>query len=130
MNIKINETLYPCTIKETHVDHAWDKRNSQAITLEMDHATAATLFVDEAAWSVLTEKQVAVERVDEAGEPILDSDGNATYDIVEQTVETDMSDFCVAGSITDNRDGTVTVKMGKKTDGEMLNELLGVLNND
>lgn len=130
MNIKINDTLYPATIHTKQEDREWNKRESKAITLEMDYATAAALFVDELVWSILTEEQVAVTRVGEAGEPILDSDGKVTYEIVEQTVETDMSDFCVAGTITDNRNGTVTVKMGKKTDGEMLNELLEVLNND
>ena len=29
--------------------------------------------------------------------------------------EFDNSDFCVAGDVTDHRDGTVTVKMGKLT---------------
>ncbi|MBR2319516.1 MAG: hypothetical protein IKA50_01855 [Clostridia bacterium] len=37
----------------------------------------------------------------------------------------DMSEYCVAGSITDNRDGTCTVKMGKLTDGEVLAIMLG-----
>lgn len=115
MYIKINETLYPCTIKETHVDHIWGNRNSQAITLEMDSATASTLFVDDAAWSILYQSFNGV-----------DENGNA----VNQEIAHDMSDYCVAGSIVDNRDGTVTVKMGKKTDGEMLTELLEVLNND
>lgn len=114
MNIKINETLYSCTIKETHVDHTWGNRNSQAITLEMDSATASALFVDEVPWSIVH------------GEPILNPETGETI----PAPETDMSDFCVAGSVVDNRDGTVTVKMGKKTEGEMLAELLEVLNND
>lgn len=115
MKIKINETLYPCTIKETHVDHTWGNRESEAITLEMGSATAASLFVDDAEWSIV---HTAYLPDPETGET------------VEQLSEIDMSDFCVAGPITDNRDGTVTVKMGKKTDGEMLAELLEVLNND
>lgn len=114
MYIKINETLYPCAIKGTHVDHTWGNRNSQAITLEMDGATAASLFVDNVEWSVVH------------GEPMTDPETLETI----PAPEIDMSDFCVAGPITDNRDGTVTVKMGKKTDGEMLTELLEVLNND
>ena len=39
----------------------------------------------------------------------------------------DNSAFSVAGPVTDNRDGTVTVKMGKITDREALEELLEVL---
>ena len=130
MNIKIKDTLYPAAIITNGEDRAWNKRVSKAITLEMDYATAAALFVAELVWSILTEEQVAVVRVDDTGVPVLDSDGAETYEIVEQTVETDMSDFCVAGPITDNRDGTVTVKMGRRTDGEMLAELMEVLSND
>lgn len=49
---------------------------------------------------------------------------------VEATDEFDNSDFCVACAITDNRSCTITVKMGKPTDGEMLAELMEVLNNE
>lgn len=115
MKIKINDTLYPCTIKDTHVDFKWDNRESKAITLEMDASTASALFVDDAAWSIVYPSFGGV-----------DENGNA----ITQDTEQDMSDFCVAGSIVDNRDGTVTVKMGKKTDGEMLAELREVLNDD
>ena len=37
--------------------------------------------------------------------------------------EWDNADYCVAGPITDNRDGTITAKMGKKTDSDILAEL-------
>ena len=47
-----------------------------------------------------------------------------------QESEWDNSEYDVAGSITDNRNGTITAKMGKMTDSEMLAELLEVLNND
>ena len=40
-------------------------------------------------------------------------------------IEEDCSEYSVAGSITDNRDGTVTVKMGKPTDAELLNIIMG-----
>ena len=36
--------------------------------------------------------------------------------------EWDNSDYCVAGPITDNRDGTITAKMGKKTELELARE--------
>lgn len=40
------------------------------------------------------------------------------------TVSTDLSNYCVAGHITDNRDGTFTVIMGKKTEYELTIEQL------
>lgn len=105
--IKINDTQFPATIRGKLSDPEWDKRDSKAITLEMDYETAMTTFVDGLEWSIVTVN---------------------TVDGAEQTEEFDNTDYCVAGPVTDNRDGTVTVKMGKKTDGEMLAELLEVLN--
>jgi hypothetical protein len=103
--VKINDVLYPATIFGRMQDKNWNDRESKAITLEMDYATAVSIFVDGLAWAIVHQPE----------------EGDAQ--------EYDNSDFYVAGSITDNRNGTITVKMGKKTDGEMLNELMGVLNN-
>ena len=113
MIIKINDTIYPATVKHTHVDHNWDGRESKKITLEMDSATAAALFVDDAAWSIV--ERHTEESLDEVGNIV-------TREIVD---EYDNSDFCVAGAVTDNRDGTVSVKMGKPTDGELLAIIMG-----
>lgn len=104
--VKINGVLYPATIFGRMQDKDWNDRESKSITLDMDYATAIGIFVDGLAWSI-------VHQPDE---------GDA--------MEYDNSDFYVAGAITDNRDGTITVKMGKKTADEMLNELMGVLNDE
>lgn len=112
--IKINGNLYPATINGSVKDRQWNDRESKTITLPMDYATAAALFVDGLNWSIVMD----VERAQEDGSVI----------IVQE--EYDNSEYDVAGPITDNRNGTVTVKMGKKTDGEMLAELMEVLNND
>ena len=129
--IKINETLYPATISGRVADNEWDNRESKAITLEMDYATAITLFVDGLAWSIVQQREVPVFERDENGEFVLDEDGNRIQTGTEmQETEFDNSEYDVAGSITDNRNGTITAKMGKKTDSEMLAELLEVLNND
>ena len=117
--IKINSTLYPATVSGKVADKDWDNRESKAITLEMDYATAITLFVDGLAWSIVQQREV----------PVFDEEGNQTGTEMQET-EFDNSDYFVAGAITDNRNGKVTVKMGKKTDSEMLDELLEVLNND
>lgn len=114
--IKINDTLHPARIASYTGDHGWGMRASKHITLEMTHGEAVGLFVDGAAWS-----EVIPERI------LTKSDGTV---VTLPERETDCADYCVAGPVTDNRDGTVTVKMGKKTDGEMLAELMEVLGND
>ncbi len=120
--IKINETLYPATIDGFRPDRSWDNRESKAITLEMSNADAAALFVDGLAWSIVMDTVREVEQTKEDG----------TVEIVEvpDKEEYDNSDYSVAGPITDNRDGTVSVKMGKPTAEEQLAELMEVLNND
>ena len=114
--IKIDETLYPATISGRVADKDWDNRASKAITLEMDYATAIALFVDGLAWSIVQQDEV----------PVLDENGEQTGTEIRET-EWDNSDYDVAGSITDHRNGTITVKMGKITDSEALAELMEVL---
>lgn len=102
--VKINDTLYPAQIRGKVRDTEWDDRESKAITLEMTYEEAMSVFADDIEWSILCKTEED-----------------------EEAVEYDNSDFCVAGPVTDNRDGTVTVKMGKITDGEALAELMEVL---
>ena len=78
----------------------------------MTHAQAVSLFVDGLAWGI---KQVNTY-------PVFDGKGQPTGETTTETQTFDNSDYCVAGSITDNRDGTVTCMMGKKTDLEILQE--------
>lgn len=111
--IKINNTLYPATINGKMSDTAWDNRASKSITLEMDYAQASALFVDGLAWSIVQEQEV----------PVYAEDGNQTGTETQETVF-DNSEYCLAGDITDHRDGTITVKMGKETDIERLVLLL------
>ena len=85
-SIKINNELYPASISGKMQDHDWDDRQSKAITLTMTPAAAAELFVDGLEWSIVDEEE-----------------------------EFDNSDYSIAGDITDHRDGTVTVKMGRPT---------------
>lgn len=115
--IKINETLYPATVSGRVSDNEWDKRESKSITLEMDYETAKSLFVDGAAWSIVQQQEVPVFKQDENGEPV------QTGTEMQET-EFDNSEYSLAGDITDHRDGTVTVKMGKLTDLEMAYEIM------
>ena len=109
---KANNTEYPASIAGKITDRDWCGRESKAVTLEMTHAAAVQLFVDGLSWSIVQRDTV----------PVYDTDGNPTGETEEQVQEWDNCDFCVAGPITDNRDGTITAKMGKKTEVELLRE--------
>ena len=102
--VKINGTTYPAVINGKHMDREWNDRESKTITLEMAYADAIALFVDGLAWSILMD----VEKEQEDGS------------IVTVQEEYDNSEYSMAGSITDNRDGTLAVKMGKPTQIETL----------
>lgn len=111
--VKINETLYPATINGRVSDNEWDKRESKSITLEMDYATAIGLFVDGLNWSIVQKEEV----------PTFDENGEQTGTEIRET-EWDNSEYNLAGDITDHRDGTITVKMGKLTDLEEAYEMM------
>ncbi len=123
--IKINNTLYPATINGKMSDTAWDGRASKSITLDMDYATASTLFVDGLAWAIVQEQEVPTYEMDDNGQAVLDIDGDPKQ-IGTETQETvfDNSEYCLAGDITDHRDGTITVKMGALTEVEEAYELM------
>lgn len=109
--IKINDTRYPAKVLGFSRDSAWGLRESKHITLEMTHGEAESLFVDGLAWSVIHERGSYINK-----------DGET---VELSPVETDCSAWDVAGAITDNRDGTVTVRMGKSTPAEVLGVLTG-----
>ena len=111
--IKVNNTEYPAAVSGVYNDRTWDGRDTKTITLTMTHAEAAQLFVDGLSWSIVQRDTV----------PVYDNDGNPTGETEEQVQEWDNSDYNVAGSITDNRNGTCTCKMGKKTQLETEQEL-------
>ena len=108
--VKIGGTEYPAEINGKLGDREWDGRDSKAITLTMGYSEAVTLFVNGIAWSIVQRENV----------PTLDENGQPTGETTEQVSEFDNSDYSVAGSITDNRDGTVTCKMGRPTETETL----------
>ena len=60
--------------------------------------------------------------ISEDGAPLLDENG--APQVTERVSEWDNSDYSLSGPITDNRDGTVSIKMGKPTDLEDAMELL------
>ena len=111
--IKVNNTEYPAAVNGVYNDRTWDGRDTKTITLTMTHDEAAQLFVDGLSWSIVQRDTV----------PVYDKDGKPTGETEEQVQEWDNSDYNVAGSITDNRNGTCTCKMGKKTQLETEQEL-------
>jgi len=111
--ININGDQYPAKVRGFVRDPNWNNRDSKEITLSMTYENALAIFVDDVDWEIVYQ---AKSYTNEDGETI--TPDPAIYD---------NSDWCLAGPITDNRDGTVTVKMGKITAEEALAELLEVL---
>lgn len=114
--VKINGIQYPAVIYGKTKDSEWDDRPSKAIKLEMPHDEALSVFADGAEWSIITEGIGYEERFDE--------EGNAYMEEVAQVQEFDNSEYSLAGDVTDHRDGTVTVKMGKLTPLEEAYEIM------
>ena len=100
--IKIGENEYPAAFAGAVRDSRWGGRESVSIRLAMTAVQADTIFQNGLVWTLVEE--------------VTQEDG------ITETVEHDMSAYCVAGEITDHRDGNVTVKMGKKTALELSNE--------
>lgn len=123
--IKVNNTLYPATIDGRIADYEWDRRDTKSITLTMTHAEVLALLPDNTAW-VIVQKDT-VQKYDENGKQLVDTDGNPITE--EITTEFDNSEYSMSGVIRDNRDGTVTIKMGKPTEIEnILTELESEVN--
>ena len=118
--IKVNDTLYSATINGRVNDTAWDNRESKSITLSLTYAEVLALLPDNTHWSIVQKEDVPT--YDENGNPVLDSEGNPVME--EQTTEWDNSEYSISGTVTDNRDGTVTIKMGKPTEIETLSTQL------
>lgn len=108
--IKVNQTEYPATVNGINNDRAWDGRDTKTVTLTMTAAEAAALLPDNTPWTIVQRSTVDV--LDESGAP--------TGQTEERTEEWDNSEYCVSGAITDHRDGTVSIKMGKATEAETL----------
>ena len=118
--VKVNETLYPATIDGQMQDYQWDNREAKTITMQGTYDEIVGLFKDGTPWSIVMKE--TVQKRNEDGSPVLDEAGNTVTE--EQTSEWDNSEFSMSGPITDNRDGTVSIKMGKPTDLEDAMELL------
>ena len=112
--VKVNNTEYPATVDGVNNDRTWDNRDTKTITLTMTHDEAATLLPSGTPWSIVQREMVDV----------LDEQGQPTGETKEVVNEYDNSEYSIAGDITDHRDGTVSIKMGKPTETETLREQL------
>lgn len=106
--IKVNNTEYPAEISGDRADRSWGDRDTKTITLTMTHAEAAALLPDNTPWSIVQREMVDV----------LDEQGQPTGETKEVVNEYDNSEYSIAGDLTDHRDGTVSIKMGKPTETE------------
>lgn len=108
IHIKVNNTEYPATVNGNHTDRSWDGRDTKTIYLTMSHDAVAALLPDNTPWSIVQRDTV----------PKYDSDGQPTGETEEIVNELDNSMYSLSGAITDHRDGTVSIKMGKPTETE------------
>ena len=106
--IKVNGVEYPATLIYNYKDRNWDMRETQTVHLTMPYAQAVALLPSGTPWS-----NVFRETKDK-----FDNDGNPTGETEEAVNEWDNSEYSLAGDITDHRDGTVSIKMGKPTETE------------
>lgn len=114
--IKVNNTLYPATIDGRIADYEWDRRDTKSITLSMTYAEVLALLPDNTPWAIV--QKDTVQKIGEDGQPMVDTSGNPVTE--EVTSEFDNSEYSISGVITDNRDGTCTIKMGRPTEIEIV----------
>ncbi len=108
--IKVNGQEYPVTHISKYQDTSWGGRSTQTLYLTMSHDEAAALLPSGTPWSI-----VQRDTVDK-----LDAEGQPTGETEEIVNEWDNSAYSLSGAITDHRDGTVSIKMGKPTESETL----------
>ena len=107
--IKVNNTEYPAEINGNPKDRSWGERDTKTITLTMTSAEVAALLPNNTPWSIIQREMVDV----------LNEQDQPTGETKEVVNEYDNSEYSLAGEITDYRDGTVSVKMGKPTESEL-----------
>ncbi|MGI5823983.1 MAG: hypothetical protein ACOX7J_00260 [Bacillota bacterium] len=86
------------------------QRSIIEIKLNSTYADVSAKFIDNAQYGIVETETVTAE--------------DGTESVVTNTY--DKSEYCVAGNITDHRNGAITVIMGKKTEVEILQEQVGV----
>lgn len=106
--IKVNNTEYPAAVNGNLVDRNWNGRDTKTIYLTMSYDAVVALLPDNTPWSIVQRET----------QDVLDEQGQPTGETKEVVNEYDNSEYSLAGDITDHRDGTVSIKMGKPTEAE------------
>lgn len=106
--IKVNNTEYPAAVNGNLVDRNWNGRDTKTIYLTMSYDAVVALLPDNTPWSIVQRET----------QDVLDEQGQPTGETKEVVNEYDNSEYSLAGDITDHRDGTVSIKMGKPTETE------------
>lgn len=106
--VKVNNTEYPATVNGNLVDRNWNGRDTKTIYLTMSYDAVVALLPDNTPWSIVQRET----------QDVLDEQGQPTGETKEVVNEYDNSEYSLAGDITDHRDGTVSIKMGKPTEAE------------
>lgn len=108
--IKVNNTEYPAEISGNNADITWDRRCTKSIRLSMSADEAAALLPNNTPWSIIQRDMV----------PVYDEQTGEQTGTQEVEQEWNNSEYSISGPITDYRDGTVSIKMGKPTEAETL----------
>ena len=118
--IEIAGQRFPAEISGKKTDRDWDGRESKSILLPADAAAAAALFGDEIAWEIIRITEAGNVLLDADGNPVIGEDGEAVIQTEQVETRYDNSAFCLLGDIVQHRDGSRTVNMGKPTSEELL----------
>lgn len=106
--IKVNGQEYPAEIISRYEDRDWNRRSTRTVHLVMSVSEAAALLPSGTPWSIVQRDTV----------PAYDEETGEQTGTEEVVQEQDSSEYGIAGPITDRRDGTVSIKMGKPTEAE------------
>ena len=109
--VQIGNTIIPAEVFGIERDRDWNYRHTKSVKCALTYEEAKALFVDGVEWSQIYQ---GPEYTNEQGEIV-------TPDPIIE----DKSQFEQVLSITENRDGTVTVKMGVTTAEEINAILMG-----
>lgn len=115
--IKVNGQEIPATVINRYQDADWDGRSSQTIYLAKTYEEIKKLLSSNTPWSIVQRDTV----------PKYDEDGQPTGETEEVVNEWDNSMYSLSGAITDHRDGTVSIKMGRPTESELSTAIVTAL---
>lgn len=108
--VQINNILYPTIdISGRMHDAEWDDRHTKTIRFENNtYEQVKELLPNRTEWNIVSQWD----------EEIWNEEGTEILQIITHNDVFDNGDFILSGPITDWRDGTVSIKMGKLTDLE------------